>query len=56
MRVAHGLQGWDGGSVGRRVAHGLLRVGERVCGWEGGTRVTKGGMAGPWVGGWYSGY
>ena len=39
-----------------RVAHGLLRVGWRVCGWEGGTRVTKGGMAGLWLGGWHTGY
>ena len=38
------------------MVHGLLRVGWRVRGWEGGTRVTKGRMAGPWVGGWYTGY
>ena len=37
-----------------RVAHGLLRVGWRVRGCEGGTWVTKGGMAGPWVGGWHT--
>ena len=42
--------------MGGRVVHGLLRVGSRVRGWEAGTRVTKGGMAGPWVGGWYTGY
>ena len=41
--------------MGGRVAHGLLRVGGRVRGWEGGTRVTKGGRAGPWVGGWHTG-
>ena len=40
--------------MGVRVAHGLLSVGGRVCGWEGGTRITKGGMAGPWVGGWHT--
>ena len=42
--------------MGRRVVHGLLRVGWRVRGWEDGTRVTKGGMACPWVEGWHSGY
>ena len=35
--------------MGGRVALGLLRVGWRVHGWKGGTRVTKGGMAGPRV-------
>ena len=40
--------------MGGRVAHGLLRMGWRVRGWEGGTRVTKGGRAGPRVGGWHT--
>ena len=38
------------------MVHGLLRVGWRVRGREGGTRVTKGRMAGPREGGWYTGY
>ena len=42
--------------MGGRVVLGLLRVGWQVCGWEGGTRVTKDGMAGPRVGGWHTGY
>ena len=42
--------------MGGRVVLGLLRVGGRVRGWESGTRVTKGGMAGLWLGGWHTGY
>ena len=49
LRVGGRVRGWEGGTR-------LLRVGWRVRGCEGGTRVTKGGMAGPWVGGWYTDY